>query len=101
MYTFSYVNICVFLTAHELEAWLLHYSAAVLYHILLEEYYQHHLLLVEGVYLLLKDSVNVTDIIQSSRLLQHYCILFPSYYGTGCSFVVILYTYHYSLLINR
>ena len=36
--------------AHELRAWLLHYSPVVLRGILLEEYYQHHLLLVEGVY---------------------------------------------------
>ncbi len=48
----------------------------------MEEYYQHHLLLVEGVYLLLKDAVSEQDIKQSSRLLQHYCYLVPTMYGT-------------------
>ena len=45
--------------AHELGAWLLHYSVAVLYKILPEEYYQHHLLLVKGIYLL--KSIHMTS----------------------------------------
>ena len=69
--------------AHELQAWLLHYSPAVLYNILPEEYYQHHLLLVEGIYLLVKGIYTVTknDVEQSSKVLNHYCILFSSNYG--------------------
>ena len=47
----------------------------------MDTYYQHHLLLVEGVYLLLKDVVKEKDIEQSSRLLRHYCYLIPSMYG--------------------
>jgi len=34
--------------AHELRAWLLHYSTAVLHSVLPEDYYQHHLLIVEA-----------------------------------------------------
>ena len=47
----------------------------------MDVYYQHHLLLVEGVYLLLKDVVKEKDIEQSARLLRHYCYLIPSMYG--------------------
>ena len=53
-----------FSPAHELRTWLLHYSPVVLHGILMEDYYQHHLLLV-GVYLLLKDVVK-ENIEQSS-----------------------------------
>ena len=69
------------LIAHELRAWLLHYSAVVLHGVLPQEYYQHHLLLVEGVFLLLKEEVANEDIEQSTRLLQHYCFMFPFLYG--------------------
>lgn len=71
---------CV-LVAHELRAWLLHYSPVILNGILLSDYYQHHLLLVEGVYLLLKQVVSPEDIQQSFRLLKHYCFMFSVLYG--------------------
>ena len=67
--------------AHELRAWLIHYSPVCLHGILPDEYYQHHLLLVEGVYLLLKDLVSAEDILQSTRLLRHYCFMFDVLYG--------------------
>lgn len=73
---------CTFIhAAHELQAWLLHYSPAVLYEILPEDYYQHHLLLVEGVYLLLQDSIKEEHLEKSARLLQHYCYLLSPLYG--------------------
>ena len=49
--------IMYFFIAHELNTWLLHYSPVILSEYLREEYYQHHLLLVEGIFLLLKDEV--------------------------------------------
>lgn len=55
-----------FFKAHELQVWLLYYSSVVLQGILPEDYYQHHLLLVEGIYLLLMDSITESDILQSS-----------------------------------
>jgi len=67
--------------AHELRAWLLHYSPAVLYGILPEDYYQHHLLLVEATYLLLQQCISEMDIQQSFKLLKHYCFLFGALYG--------------------
>lgn len=72
--------------AHELKAWLLHYSPVVLHQILHEDFYQHHLLLVESIYLLLKDVVTVDDITQSTKLLHHYCYLFSDIYGMPMKF---------------
>lgn len=69
------------MTAHELRAWLLHFSPVVLHGILPEDYYQHHLLLIESIYLLLKDAVLDRDIEQSFKLLMHYCLLFSTLYG--------------------
>ncbi|XP_065892432.1 uncharacterized protein [Dysidea avara] len=67
--------------SHELRAWLLHYSTAVLYGVLPEDYYQHHLLLVEASYLLLQRCITERDIQQSFELLKHYCFLFAALYG--------------------
>ena len=67
--------------AHELRAWILHYSAAVLHGILPETYYQHHLLLVEAIFLLLKEKIHSEDVTHSSDLLNHYCFLFGKLYG--------------------
>ena len=64
-----------------MKAWLLYYSPVVLKEILHEDFYQHHLLLVEGVYLLLKNTVSEKRIKQSARLLQHYYIKFGALYG--------------------
>ena len=71
-----------FILAHESRAWLLHYSPLVLKDVIHEQYFQHHLLLVESIYLLLKDIVTKDDIVQSSKLLKKYCFLFSSFYGT-------------------
>ena len=69
---------CLVYVAHELRAWLLHFSPVVLYGLLDSNYYQHHLLLAESIYLLLKDDVMDTDIEQSYKLLMHYCFLFST-----------------------
>lgn len=74
-------SLYISIIAHELRAWLLHYSPVVLHGVLPESYYNHHILLVEGVYLLLKDIESEEDIDQSSRLLRHYCFLFAPLYG--------------------
>ena len=56
-------------------------SPTVLVGQLEEAYYQHHLLLVEAVYLLLQDTISNGDIAQSERLMKHYYYLFGSLYG--------------------
>jgi len=77
-----------FWKAHELRSWLLHYSPAVLLDILPDAYYQHHLVLVNAVYLLLKDEVCDSDVKESSQLLQYYCFLFAPLCGK-CLFLYI------------
>ena len=76
-YVYIYIYIVIFI-AHELCAWFIHYSPAVLHNILPNDYYQHYLL--EGIYLLLKSEVTETDLHQSLKLLQHYCFLFASFF---------------------
>ena len=44
--------------ASELRSFLLFYGAPALYGILSENYFQHYLLLVNAIYLLLKDSIS-------------------------------------------
>ena len=46
--------IMYFFIAHELNTWLLHYSPVILSEYLREEYYQHHLLLVEGIFFIIE-----------------------------------------------
>lgn len=71
---------------------MFHYSPAVLYETLPEIYYQHHLLLVEGIFLLLQDSVCDSDVQQTSRLLQHYVFMFASLYGEfACYYYCLLW----------
>ena len=50
--------------------------------ILLENYYQHHLLLVESTYLLLQRCISEEDINHTFQLLKHYCFMFAVLYGT-------------------
>lgn len=75
------INHHYYCLAHELQMWLLHYSPVVLRGILPDAYYEHHLLLVEGTFLLLKDCITNQDIQYSFSLFKHYCYLFPSFYG--------------------
>ena len=76
-----YYSLTLTVAAYEVKAWLLYYSPVVLKDILNEEFFQHHLLLVEGVYLLLMNTVTEKRIKQSARLLQHYYIKFVALYG--------------------
>ena len=78
--------------------WLLHYSPVVLHGILPDAYYEHHLLLVEGTFLLLKDCVSDQDLQYSFSLFKHYCYLFPSYYGKKLCKVTYVYVYSCALL---
>ena len=79
MFKFIYIYILQFVIlffitfnifeAHELRAWLLHYSPVVLYGILPDDYYQHHLLLVESIYLLLQEAIPDKEIDHVVKLL--------------------------------
>ena len=67
--------------ASEYRAWLLFYSIPVMLGILPEEYFGHHMLLVEAIYLLLQESIDLTDVSKTEVLIQHYCYKVQHYYG--------------------
>ena len=73
--------------AHELRAWILHHSVAVLHGILPNTYYQHHLLLVEAIFLLLQEQITRKEVRHSLELLKHYCFLFGTLYGMRTIFM--------------
>ena len=65
--------------ASELKAFLLFYGEACMWQILPDEYFQHFLLLVEGTYILLQDSISCTDLeksCQSDEALLYKCCRF-------------------------
>lgn len=72
----------------------LFYGPAVLYGILPKPYYEHFLLLNEGIFILLLDSISETQLQLAKRLLFHFCILFEGYYG------VRLQTVNFHLLVH-
>ena len=76
-----YALVCTPTLASEYRSWLLYYSVPVLRHIL-ENYFQHYLLLVEAVWLLLQSSISEADLLHAEQLLQHFCYKFSAYYGS-------------------
>ncbi|KAK2558802.1 hypothetical protein P5673_019017 [Acropora cervicornis] len=62
------------LQASELRTFLLFYSLSMFY-------FQHYILLVEAIYLLLQDSISPSDIIKASSLLKHFCIRIKELYA--------------------
>lgn len=59
--------------ASELRAFLLYYSLPCLWGLLEEDYFQHLLLLVNAIFLLLQDSIPPSNIERSSSMLVHFC----------------------------
>ena len=72
--------------ASELWAFLLYYALPCLWGLLEEDYFQHLLILVDAIFLLLQDSISRSDINKSSSLLLHFCTrteaLYDSRYET-------------------
>ena len=69
------------LKASELRTFLLFYSVPCLYGILPDLYFQHYILLVEAIYLLLQDSISISDLKKAASLLKHFCIKIKSLYA--------------------
>ena len=63
----------------ELRLLLLFYS--VPFGILPEKYFQHFILLVEGIYLLLQESISLADLNKACALLKYVCIMIKELYG--------------------
>ena len=69
------------LKASELRSFLLFYSLPCLYGILPDSYFQHYLLLVEAIYILLKHSIALSELVKASKLLKHFCLRIEEMYG--------------------
>ena len=67
--------------ANELRSFLLYFGVPVLYGILRHEYFQHYFLLVQAIYVLLKDSISSTDLCEAEKLLFMFCENFSILYG--------------------
>ena len=67
--------------ASEFRSWLLYYSLPVLRDIQSEDYFQHYLLFVNAIFILLQDSIMPVDIDRSESILKHFCCLFAALYG--------------------
>lgn len=67
--------------ASELRSFLLFYGAPALYGILSEDCFQHYLLLVNAIHLLLKDSISESDLSEAENLLFSFCSSFPAIYA--------------------
>lgn len=66
--------------ASELRSFLLFYGAPTLYGILSEDVFQHYLLLVNAIHLLLKQSISESDLCEAEQLLSSFCSSFPAIY---------------------
>ena len=69
------------LKASELRSFLLFYGLPCLWGLLANEYFQHFLLLVDVVFILLQDSIAPEQLTKSASLLHHFCLKMESLYG--------------------
>ena len=67
--------------ASEYRAWLLFYSVPVMLDILPQDYLVHYMLLVEAIYLLLKNTIYPAELSKAELLVQHFCFKLQYYYG--------------------
>ena len=67
--------------ASEFRSWLLYFSLPVLRGLQKEDYFQHYLLFVNAIFILLQDSIALTDISKAEALLTHFCCVFAALYG--------------------
>ena len=67
--------------ASEYRSFLLFYSVPVLWRTLPDEYFQHYLLLVHAIYLLLQESISPSDILTATKLLKQFYLQIRSLYG--------------------
>ena len=68
--------------ASEYRTFLLFYSVPVLWRTLPDEYFQHYLLLVQAIYLMLQESISPSDISTATKLLKQFCLQIRSLYGS-------------------
>ena len=66
--------------ANELRSFLLYYGIPSLYGLLPDAYFNHYVLFVHAIYLLLKDEIKQSHLCEAENLLNQFCALFPSLY---------------------
>jgi hypothetical protein len=74
-------NVCNW-TATECRNWLLFYSVACLEQVWPEQLFEHHLLLVQAVYNLLRDRISEDELTKTQIKLEEYCQAFSGHFGT-------------------
>lgn len=67
--------------ASEWRSFLFLYSLPCLYGILPDEYFQHYLLLVEAMFILLSASISVSELSRAKNLLRYFCVKIKPLYG--------------------
>ena len=66
--------------ASELKSFFLYYGMPTLYGLLPDSYFNHYILLVCAVFLLLKDKISESDVNEAEGLLTRFCALFSKLY---------------------
>lgn len=66
--------------ANELRSFLLYYGIPTLYGLLPDVYFNHYVLFVHAIYLLLKDEIKQSDLCEAENLLNQFCALLPVIY---------------------
>ena len=66
--------------ANELRSFLLYYGIPTLYGLLPDVYFNHYVLFVHAIYLLLKDEIKLSDLSEADNLLNRFCSLFADLY---------------------
>lgn len=66
--------------ASEIHSFLLYYGLPTLYGILPENYFNHYILFVQAIYILLKDSISEAELKEADRLLDSFCKSFSNLY---------------------
>ncbi|XP_070551310.1 uncharacterized protein [Ptychodera flava] len=67
--------------ASEIRSFLMYYGMAVLFGILPQMYYEHFVLLSQGIFILALESISDDQLHQADYLLRRFCLEFPILYG--------------------
>ncbi|XP_034246743.1 uncharacterized protein LOC117648357 [Thrips palmi] len=87
--------------ANELRSFVLYYSVIIFEKFMKPNYFQHWLLFVHGIYLLLQESVSEKDRQRAHILLRMFCRQFANLYGASyCTFYIHNIT-HLALTVKR
>lgn len=87
--------------ANEIRSFLLYYSVIILSECMEERYFQHWMLLVSALYILLQDSVSKTDIARADVMLNMFCREFADLYSNENYTYYVHNLLHLALSVER